>query len=89
MPVKATFTEDNKLKAKQYPIAKLFNGHLSRSGKALLGKCPFHSDSTPSFALYPETNSWYCFSGCGSGDVINLYMRLKNIDFKTAIKELS
>ena len=39
---------------------------LRRRGKNLTGLCPFHSEKTPSFTVYPDTQSFYCF-GCGAG----------------------
>lgn len=47
-------------------------------------KCPLHGEDTPSFRVYPETNTYYCW-GCGSGgDVIALHRefmkKLKDID---------
>ena len=38
--------------------------NLQRRGKNLVGLCPFHSEKTPSFTVYPENGSFYCF-GCG------------------------
>jgi len=35
---------------------------LRKSGRAFVGKCPFHEDNHPSFVIYPDTNSVYCFS---------------------------
>ncbi len=44
---------------------------LRRRGRTPLGSVPFHNEKTPSFAVYPDTQSFYCF-GCGAaGDVIN------------------
>ena len=34
---------------------------LKREGKLFVGKCPFHADGTPSFKVFPQTNSWFCF----------------------------
>jgi DNA primase len=34
---------------------------LRESGTHLVGLCPFHEDQHPSFAVYPETRSFYCF----------------------------
>ena len=76
-------------RALKFPIENLYTGQLKRSEKTRMGKCPFHEDETPSFAIYPETNSWFCFSGCGGGDVIKFYMRLHGCDFSTAVEELS
>lgn len=39
---------------------------LKRRGRTQVGLCPFHNEKTPSFVVYPETQSFYCF-GCGAG----------------------
>lgn len=52
------------------------------------GLCPFHGESKPSFTVYADTQSFYCF-GCGvGGDVISFLMKIENIDFKDAIKKI-
>jgi DNA primase len=54
----------------------------------LRGLCPFHDDSNPSFTVYIDTQSFYCF-GCGiGGNVINFLKKIKNIDSAQAIREL-
>jgi len=75
-------------RAKRVPITSLYKGDLKQSGRVLMGTCPFHDDHNPSFALYESTNSFFCFAGCGGGDIITLYQKLHDVDFKTAIKEL-
>jgi hypothetical protein len=44
------------------------------------GKCPLpdHEDDSPSFWVYPETRSWYCFGCNRGGDVID-FAKLKGI----------
>lgn len=62
---------------------------LKRAGKNLKGLCPFHSERTPSFTVYTDTQSFYCF-GCGaSGDVITFVMRTENLDYVSAIETLA
>lgn len=62
---------------------------LRRRGRTLTGLCPFHNEKTPSFTVYPETSSYYCF-GCGAGgDVINFVRNIENLDYIEAIKFLA
>lgn len=62
---------------------------LRRRGKTLTGLCPFHNEKTPSFTVYPETASYYCF-GCGAGgDVINFVRNIENLDYIEAVKLLA
>ncbi|MGN0452209.1 MAG: DNA primase [Ruminococcus sp.] len=63
--------------------------NLKRRGRNLVGLCPFHSEKTPSFNLYPENGSFYCF-GCGAGgDVITFIMKIENLDYIEAVKFLA
>ncbi len=63
--------------------------NLKRRGKNLVGLCPFHSEKTPSFNIYPGNNSYYCF-GCGKGGgVINFVMDIERLDFLEAVKWLA
>lgn len=62
---------------------------LRHRGRTHTGLCPFHSEKTPSFVVYPETQSFYCF-GCGAGgDVINFVRRISNLDYVEAVKLLA
>lgn len=76
-------------KAKTVHIEKIYPGQLRQTGRTLIGKCPLHNDNNPSFAVYPETNSWYCFTEGKGGDVITLLQELYNLEFKEAIERLS
>lgn len=62
---------------------------VKRRGRTLIGLCPFHGEKTPSFTVYPESNSFYCF-GCGAGgDVITFVRRIENLDYIDAVKFLA
>ena len=72
-------------------IAELVGGYvqLRRRGRTYTGLCPFHSEKTPSFVVYPETASFYCF-GCGAGgDAITFVKRINNLDYIEAVKFLA
>ncbi len=63
--------------------------NLKRRGKNLVGLCPFHSEKTPSFTVYPENGSFYCF-GCGvGGDVITFTSLIENLDYIESVKLLA
>ena len=62
---------------------------LKRRGRILVGLCPFHSEKTGSFTVYPESQSFYCF-GCGAGgDAIGFIRRIENLEYVEAIKLLA
>lgn len=72
-------------------IQTLIGGYVSlkRAGSNLKGLCPFHSEKTPSFTVYPQDNSFYCF-GCGAGgDQISFVMKMEHMDYPDAVQFLA
>lgn len=72
-------------------IEDVISSHITlrRRGKTLVGLCPFHNEKTPSFTVYPNTHSFYCF-GCGAGgDVISFVRRIDNLDYVEAVKAVA
>lgn len=63
--------------------------NLRRRGKNLVGLCPFHNEKTPSFTVYPENGSFYCFGCRVGGDVITFVRRMENLDYMEAVKQLA
>lgn len=62
---------------------------LKRAGSNVKGLCPFHSEKTPSFTVYPSDNSFYCF-GCGAGgDQISFIMKMEHLDYPDAVQFLA
>lgn len=63
--------------------------NLLRRGKDYVALCPFHSEKTPSFHIYTDTQSFYCF-GCGAGgDVITFTKKIENLEYIETIKLLA
>ena len=61
---------------------------LKRAGRLLKGLCPFHNESTPSFTVYPDNQSFYCF-GCGvGGDAITFVRKIENLTYTDAVRLL-
>ena len=72
-------------------IQTLIGGYvtLKRASANLKGLCPFHSEKSPSFTVYPANNSFYCF-GCGAGgDQISFIMRMEHLDYPDAVHFLA
>ncbi len=69
-------------------LVRAYGVDLKRVGDHYQGLCPFHPDRHPSFTVYPETESFFCF-GCGKGgDKIEFVKLMENCGFKEAKKKL-
>lgn len=62
---------------------------LKRAGRNVKGLCPFHNEKTPSFTVFPDTKSFYCFGCNASGDAISFIMRIENLAYVEAVKLLA
>ena len=88
MALPELFLQELKLRNSIEDVASSYV-QLKRRGRNLVGLCPFHNEHTPSFNLYPESGSFYCF-GCGAGgDVITFVRRIENLDYMEAVKFLA
>lgn len=62
---------------------------LKRAGDTYKGLCPFHSEKSPSFTVYPRTASFYCF-GCGiGGDAVTFIKQMEHLDYPDALQFLA
>ncbi len=65
------------------------NVALKRSGRILKGLCPFHTEKTPSFVVFPDSGTWRCF-GCGQGgDLFTFVMKHDGLEFGDALRSLA
>ncbi len=64
---------------------------LRKSGKNYTGFCPFHSNTkTPSFVVFPDTQTWRCFGACADGgDIFSFFIKREGYDFKQALETLA
>ena len=88
MPLPDSFLQELKARSDLAEIASSYVS-LKRTGKNMVGLCPFHSEKSPSFNIYPDNGSFYCF-GCGvGGDVITFVRRIENLDYMEAVRFLA
>ncbi len=88
MALPESFIQELKLRNDLTEVASSYV-NLKRRGRNMVGLCPFHGEKTPSFNIYTENGSFYCF-GCGvGGDVITFIMKIENLDYIDAVKFLA
>ena len=75
-------------RAKDYPLTDLYNEQTRRTGRLLVGRCPFHEEKSGSFTIYLLNNSWHCFGCNRGGDSIDYCMAHDDLSFIEAIKKL-
>jgi hypothetical protein len=75
--------------AKTVPIDRILGESGQGDSKRKFFKCPLHNENHASFCWFVEQNRWHCFGESVGGDSIDLYMKLNNCDFITAVKSLN
>lgn len=72
-------------------IVEVISGYvdLKKKGQNYWGCCPFHGEKTPSFAVNPGRNMFYCFGCHEGGDVFKFIMKSENCGFAEALKLLA
>ena len=88
MPLNESFLQELKFKT---DIEDVISDYVSlkKRGSTSVGLCPFHNEKTPSFTVYNDTQSFYCF-GCGAGgDAVTFIKKIENLDYIDAVKLLA
>ena len=62
---------------------------LKRTGANLVGRCPFHSEKTPSFTVTPAKRMFYCFGCQAGGSALTFVQKIENMDFAEAVEHLA
>lgn len=62
---------------------------LRPSGRNLRGLCCFHAEKTPSFFVFPESNTYKCFGCNEGGDIFTFVMKTENLDFRDVLRQLA
>ena len=58
---------------------------LQKSGKSLKGLCPFHNERTPSFYVFPESQTFRCFGCNEGGDVFSFVQKQQGLEFRDTL----
>ena len=88
MRIPQNFVEELKYRNKIDDVISSYV-NLKRTGSNKTGLCPFHSEKTPSFTVFTNTETFHCF-GCGAGgDVITFIMRAENLEYTAALEFLA
>ena len=88
MAIDSAFISELKFRC---PIEEVIGSYvtLKRTGSRYVACCPFHNEKTPSFTVFTDTSSYYCF-GCGAGgDIITFIMNRENLDYVEAVRLLA
>ncbi len=73
------------------PIEDVISQYVSlkKNGSRYVGLCPFHNEKTPSFVVYPNTKSFYCF-GCGAGGTAATFLsKIENLTYRESLEALA
>ncbi|MBC7792843.1 MAG: DNA primase, partial [Clostridia bacterium] len=72
-------------------VLRVVGGHvqLKKQGRSYVGRCPFHSEKSPSFSVSPDKGLYYCFGCHASGDIFKFVQELNGVDFRGAVQILA
>lgn len=85
-----SITQDDIQRAKEVSLVDIAESdiRLRKSGRTYSGLCPFHQEKSPSFVIYPESNTFVCFGCQKKGDVITYLMDTRKLTFIEAVRWL-
>lgn len=63
--------------------------NLKANGSRYVAPCPFHQETKPSFYVFADKSTFYCFGCQASGDIIDFYSRVNGLDFRDSVLQLA
>lgn len=64
--------------------------NLTSAGRTFKANCPFHAENTPSFFVFPQTNTWHCFGACSEGgDIFSFVQKREGLTFPESLELLA
>jgi len=89
-PKAGTITDYEIQLAREGPLESIVSREMTlrRSGKYLIGLCPFHQEKTPSFTINTQTNYWRCYGCALHGDSIEYIKQAHGLSFREAVSYL-
>jgi DNA primase catalytic core len=86
----AAFREEVRARSDLLTIIEKTVSIQHRGGRTVKALCPFHQEDTPSLAIWPDQQRWYCFGGChDGGDVFSWVEKREGVDHRTAVEMLA
>ena len=81
MPIPEEFIQELKHRSDIVDVVSSYVS-LKKSGRSLMGLCPFHNEKSPSFSVSPENGYFHCF-GCGAGGDVITFIKTMKYKIKT------
>ncbi|MBI2304531.1 MAG: DNA primase [Chloroflexi bacterium] len=82
--------QDIKARLDIVEVVESYGVKLQPSGRNFKALCPFHSEKTPSFYVFPEGQNWHCFGACGTGgDAFSFVMKREGLTFSEVLPLLA
>src|SRR5437870_3395231 len=66
------------------PVLEHYGIRLKAKGPELVGLCPFHKDTKPSFRVNLEKNVFHCFGCSAKGNIIDFVARKEGTTIRRA-----